>query len=265
MAAGGRVSREMVLESLSRNLMPLGYVHALWEGGAIGYGRLDEWSDIDLYVMVDDDTVSEAFTAIEGALTSLAPIAIKYDIGPTPYPGVHQAFYRLERTSEFMVLDIAIVTKSAPDKFLEEATHGRPSYLFRKSTVPDAQALDRAELREKVRGRVARLRLRMDMFHVFVQKEINRGHAIEAVDSYRMVVLGSLTELLRIRYNAVHHDFQTRYLYSELPPDVVGRLEGLFMVRDMSDLKEKYGSARLWFDELFEEVEAVGVDALVSK
>ena len=265
MVSEGPVGRDMILDSMSRTLMPLGYVHALWEGGAIGYGRLDEWSDIDLYVLVDDDKVSEAFTAIEDALTSLAPIAIKYDIGQTPYAGVHQAFYRLERTSEFLVLDIAVVTESAPDKFLEEETHGRPNYLFCKSNDVAAPALDRAELREKVRKRIGRLRSRMDMFHVFVQKEVNRGHAIEALDTYRMVVLGSLTELLRIRYNAVHHEFQARYLYSELPRDVVERLEELSMVRDMGDLEVKHVSARQWFDELYDEVRALGVDVLVHE
>jgi len=263
MAAEGAVSRDMVLASMSATLEPLEYVRALWEGGAIGYGRLDEWSDIDAYVLVEDDRVADAFAAIERALTSLAPIAVKYDIGPTPYPGVHQAFYRLERTSEFLVLDIAVVTESAPDKFLEVETHGRPRFLFCKGGDLPVPALDREELRKKVRKRISRLRPRMDIFQVFVQKELNRGHAIEAVDAYRIVVLGSLTELLRIRYLPVHHEFQTRYLYSELPEDVVRRLEALFMVRDIGDLGRKYALARQWFDEMYSEVEAIGIDALV--
>jgi hypothetical protein len=263
-ASEGTVSRDMILDSVSRTLMPFGYVHALWEGGAIGYGRLDEWSDIDLYVLVDDDKVSEAFTAIEDALTSLAPIAIKYDIGRTPYPGVHQAFYRLERTSEFLVLDIAVVTRSAPDKFLEEKTHGRPMFLFRKSADLQPPVLDVGDLRDKVRKRISRLRLRMDLFPVFVQKELNRGHMIEAVDAYTVIVLGSLTELLRIRYSPVHYEFRTRYLYSELPMDVVKRLEGLYLIKDSKDLELKYVSARQWFDDVHGEVVAIGPDMLVG-
>lgn len=263
MTAEGRVSRTDILNRLSSSLEPLEYVRALWEGGAIGYGRLDEWSDVDLYLLVDDDRVADAFAAIEGALGSLSPIAVKYDVGPTPHPGVHQAFYRLERTSEFLVLDVAVVTMGAPDKFLEEETHGAPHFLFRKGTDVPVPVLDRGALRAKAAKRVERLRLRMDMFQAFVQKEMNRGHAIEAVDAYRAVVLGSLTELLRIRYNPVHHEFQTRYLYSELPPDVAERLEGLYFVRDMEDLARKYASARQWFDELHREVMAMGADRLV--
>jgi hypothetical protein len=264
LAREATVGRSDVLRALSDRLMPLSFVHALWEGGAAGFGRLDEWSDIDLYALVDDDKVDESFAAVEDALRSVSPIKTKYDVGQTGYPGVHQAFYRLEDTSEFMVLDIAVVTVSAPDLFLEEETHGAPSYLFCKLRERPEPSLDRPALRVQVSERVRRLRSRMDLFHVFVKKEMNRGHAIEALDVYRSVVLGSLTEMLRIKHYPVHHGFQTRYVYSELPPDVVERLEGLYFVRDIEDLEAKYDSARRWFDELHDEVLALGPRSIVS-
>lgn len=262
MTARVLVGREQVLEGLTRSLEPLPYAHVLWEGGAVGYGRLDEWSDLDLYLIVDDDRVAEAFSAIERSLESLSPIAIKYDIGQTPHEGVYQAFYRLRDASEFLLLDFAVVTMGAPDKFLETETHGEPRFLFRKAVVLPVPSLDRTALRDRVKKRIQRLRLRMDMFHVFVQKEVNRGHLIEAVDAYRVIVLGSLVEMLRIRHHPVHHEFQTRYLYSELPKPVVERLEPLFLVSSMDDLSAKYASALEWFDELCSEVDAPGYDVL---
>lgn len=261
----GEVTRDMVMESLARALEPVGHVHALWEGGAPGYGRLDQWSDLDAYVLVDDDKVPETFAAIESALTALSPIALKYEVGQTPHPGVHQAFYRLERSSEYLVLDIAVVTRSAPDKFLEVETHGEPKFVFRKSDDVTPPPMDIEALKARLRARIPRLRARMDMFHVFVQKEVNRGHLIEAVDLYRVVVLGSLTEMLRVRHRPVHHGFQTRYLYEELPPEVIERLEGLFLVSDLSDLESKYRDAKAWFDEVYGEVDRMGVDALVGR
>lgn len=264
MAREATIGRSDILGALSDRLRPLPFVHALWEGGAVGFGRLDEWSDIDLYALVDDDKVNESFAAIEDALRSVSPIEIKYDVGQTGFPGVHQSFYRLEGTSEFMVLDVAVVTVSAPDQFLEEETHGTPSYLFCKLREPPGPSLDKPALRARVEERVRRLRSRVDLFHVFVQKEINRGHSIEALEIYRSVVLGSLTEMLRIRHYAVHHGFQTRYLYSELPPDAVERLEELYFVRDLQDLEAKYGSARMWFDELYDQVLELGPGSVVS-
>lgn len=258
------VTRDMILQRMTEELKPLDYVHAFWEGGAVGHGRLDEWSDMDLYLLVDDERVGDAFDVLESVLTSLSPIEVRYRIGQTGYPGVHQNFYLLERTSQFLVLDIAVVTMSAPDKFVEEEMHGKPVFFFSKTEMP-ASVLDRTDLRERIRMRLPRLRARMDLFHIFVQKELNRGHAIEAVDVYNTVVLGSLTELLRIRYCPVHYEFHTRYLYSELPEAIVRRLEELYFVRDTGDLEQKYHLARKWFDDLYEEVDAIGTERLADR
>jgi hypothetical protein len=258
------VSREAVISALTRSLEPLEYVHAFWEGGAIGYGRLDEWSDIDAYVVVDDDRVDDAFRAIEDALTSLSPIKTKLDVGKTPWPGIYQAFYRLADASEFLLLDMAVLTKSAPDKFLEPETHGKAIFYFDKSGGLEPTSLDRAELKDKVRGRVARLQQRVEVFHVFVKKELNRGQLMEAIDAYRVVLLDSLTEVLRIRYCPVHYEFRTRYLYHELPADVSRRLEELYLIRDRADLEAKYSEAKAWFYEVHREIESIGVDALVD-
>jgi hypothetical protein len=87
----------------------------------------------------------------------------------------------------------------------------------------------------------------MDLFACFVRKELNRGNWIEAVDSYRQVVLDSLVEALRMRYEPIHYNFRTRYVYSELPPAILRRLEPLFFVRDPEDLRRKFPVALAWF------------------
>jgi len=57
MAIKKHVTREDIIKTLASSLSPLDYVHAFWEGGAPAFGRLDEWSDLDLYVVVDDEKV----------------------------------------------------------------------------------------------------------------------------------------------------------------------------------------------------------------
>jgi len=74
------LSRDTVIRVLIAALEPLDYVHALWEGGAVAFNRLDEWSDIDLYLVVDDEKVEEVFSAVEEALASLSPIKQKYEV-----------------------------------------------------------------------------------------------------------------------------------------------------------------------------------------
>src|SRR2546430_15464172 len=82
------VRRLEIIESIITALKPLDYVHAFWEGGAAAYGRLDEWSDIDGYLLVDDSKVPNTFLAVEKALESLSPIKQKYVVRQNPWPGV---------------------------------------------------------------------------------------------------------------------------------------------------------------------------------
>jgi hypothetical protein len=84
-------------------LEPLNYIHSFWEGGAAAFNRIDEWSDIDLYLVVDDNKVDEAFFAVEKVLKSLSPIKQKYEVVHPLQSGVFQAFYKLEEASQFLM------------------------------------------------------------------------------------------------------------------------------------------------------------------
>src|SRR5207247_1844575 len=84
------------------------------------------------------------------------------------------------------------------------------------------------------------LRERMELSGPFVEKELLRGHRLEALEFYRALVVPSLVAALRMRYVPRHYDFRMRYVYRELPPDVVRRLEGLAFVTDPEDLATKY-------------------------
>jgi hypothetical protein len=77
---GKKLSHDIIIRALTDALKPLDYIHAFWEGGAIAFNRVDEWSDIDVYLVVDDDNVDQAFLDVERALRSLSPIKQKYDV-----------------------------------------------------------------------------------------------------------------------------------------------------------------------------------------
>ena len=67
-----RLTRDIIIQTLVDALKPIEYVLAFWEGGAAAFNRVDEWSDIDLYLVVDDKKVDETFVAFEKALKSLS-------------------------------------------------------------------------------------------------------------------------------------------------------------------------------------------------
>src|SRR5947209_1662656 len=139
----GMFSRDSIVRLLTEALRPLPYVHAFWEAGAAAFNRVDEWSDIDLYIVVDDaEAVSETFLVVEKALTDLSPICIKHEVSWPPTSGIYQKFYRLSATSEFLLVDLAVMTLSAPDKFLAREIHGEAVFLFNKGDTVRIPPLD---------------------------------------------------------------------------------------------------------------------------
>jgi hypothetical protein len=67
--------------------------------------------------------------------------------------------------------------------------------------------------------------------------------------------LRPLVEVLRVQYHPFHYNFHTRYVYYDLPADVVGKLHELFFVRDGKDLRAKRERAEQWFYETLAQIE----------
>jgi hypothetical protein len=259
-----KLTRKQIIKALIEALKPLYYVHAFYEGGAAAFNRIDEWSDLDLYLIVDDEKVNEAFVAVEKTLKSLSPIKQKIDLPQTPWQGVSQAFYRLKDASEYLIIDLCVLKLSSSEKFLEPEIHGNVVFYFNKSGNVKPQQLDRGALVKKVHERLDRLQARFDMFNNFVQKEINRGHLLEAIDLYHGLTLATLVEALRIKYNPVHYNFKMEYVHYELPPEAIKKLEKSYFVKDAKDLQEKYSEATAWFRKAIKEIDQKEIERLIG-
>ncbi len=242
-------SRSDIVSALVNSLRQLGYVQAFWEGGAIAFDRVDKYSDIDAYVLVDVERVQETFDVVEKTLEALSPIKQKYPVRQNPWPGVSQAFYRLENASEYLVLDLAILTSTSSTRFLEPDIHGKAVFYFNKTGIDEAPTVDKPAFESKMAERLSMLDERFQMFGNFVEKEIERGNSLEAIEYYRTIMIPSLVEALRAKYFPMHYDFRMRYVQYELPKDTVRRLERLCFVSNMEDLQRKYLEARSWFLE----------------
>jgi hypothetical protein len=101
---------------------------------------------------------------------------------------------------------------------------------------------------------VAALRTLFDLFQSLTLKELNRGNAVEGLAFYQSFTLRPLVEALRIKYKPTHHDFHTRYLYYDLPRDVVSILEDLFFVANGDDLVAKRQRAETLFYETLDQI-----------
>jgi hypothetical protein len=102
------------------------------------------------------------------------------------------------------------------------------------------------------------------MFNNFVQKEINRGNSLEALDLYRGLTLATLVEALRIKHNPLHHGFKMRYIHYELPHETIKKLEHLYFVKDQRDLQRKYREAAKWFHKVTSTIDRKKIEELVK-
>jgi len=246
---GRNVGRDDIIQALRSALEPLAFVNAMWEGGAISFGRLDRYSDIDLQIDVKDGSVSRTVAIVEKALEKLSAIEKRYEVQNASH-GHWQCFYKLEGTSDFQLIDLCVMKHSSKNKLLEPEVHGPAVFYFNKRKALKPKPLDKKSYAKALRARLERIKARFEMFNCFVEKELNRGNYLEAFGYYYSLIPDSLVEVLRMRYYPLHHDFKTRYLHYELPPRVVKRLKGFFYIKDEKDLRRKHRAAVRWFRKL---------------
>jgi hypothetical protein len=243
------ITRKNILDVLVQTLEPLDYIHALWEGGAAAFNRIDRWSDLDVQVIADDERVAEVFMIVEQVLGTLSPIELKYEMPAPTWHGHAQKFYRLSRTSEFLLVDLAVMQRSHPNKFLQPEIHGQAVIHFDKSGLIQFQPLDQAALEAQIQARLTKLQVTFALFQTLTLKELHRHNDIEALMFYHNFTLRPLIEVLRMKYQPVRYDFYTRYLYYDLPSEVVAQLEPLFFVTNRRDLRVKRAAAEQWFHQ----------------
>jgi hypothetical protein len=228
---------------------PLDAVQAMWQGGAAAFNRVDEWSDIDLQLDVDDEMVEQTFKVVESALESIAPIQFRFRLPEPTWHGHSQCFYRLQGASEFLMIDLVVIRHSNQNKFLQPEIHGTPVVGFDKNNVVQWEPLDLSALDERLQKRLAMLQVNLELFHSTVLKELNRGNTIEALAFYQGIILRQLVEVLRIRYEPARSQFHARYIHYDLPKNIIARLEPLFFICSADDLRAKFSETEQWLRE----------------
>jgi hypothetical protein len=248
------LTKTQIIEALCAALEPLEFTHALWEGGAAAFSRVDDWSDLDILVDVDDGRIEDTLQVIEDSLTKLSPIEIKYVVPQPTWHGHSQVFYRMQDTSKFLLIDIVVINHSNPNKFLQPELYGNPIVYFDKSGVVQSAPLSWQELTLKLKDRLEALKVSFDLFQILTIKELNRGNLIEALNFYHNFTLRPLVEVLRIPHQPTRHGFYTRYIYYDMPAEVLAKLESLFFIADGDDLWTKRQIAEDWFYDTIDQI-----------
>lgn len=257
------LKREEILKCIVASIEPLDYVYAAWQCGSAAFGRVDEWSDIDIAVDVEDDKVREIFNVTDKALETLSPIESTYECSQPMSEGAYQKVYKLKDVSKFLIVEICAVRHSAPDKFLQKEIHGEVFVHFDKKNVTKYKSIDKKEFAKKLEQRLEKIKSLFNIYQILIYKELNRKNYIEAVAFYNNFSLSLLLEAIRIRYSTYRFDFRTRYVYYDLPKEVVKKLNEFYFIKDGEDLKHKHEETIKWFNEVVEELEGIHLEKLL--
>ncbi|MBD2101462.1 nucleotidyltransferase domain-containing protein [Leptolyngbya sp. FACHB-261] len=248
--------RTAILETIIAALQPLDFVLAFWQGGSEAQGYTDEWSDLDLQVIVQDNHVQETFDALEKSLRTLAPIQFKWRVPEPTWHGHGQCFYQLAGVSPFLFIDFVLIQHSHANHFLEVERHGNVVIGFDKANLVVPPPLNRSEHFLRMQERLAQLSMTFDFLQVLVKKEINRGRLIEALTNYHAFTLRPLVELLNMVHRPYRYDFRAKYFSRDLPAGIVTRVEPLYCITDLANLIQKQHLAEAFWVETLPDAKA---------
>lgn len=249
--------RQRILETILAALEPKDFVLALWQGGSAAHGYTDDWSDIDIQVIVEDECVERTFDILEDSLKTISEIRLKWRVPEPTWHGHSQCFYQLEEVSPFLFIDWVVLKQSNPNHFLGLERHGKLVIGFDKANLLVQPILNRSEHFLKMRERWTILRKTFEFFQVLVKKEINRGHLVSAISNYHRYTLQPLIELLGMAYRPERYDFRTKYFYRDFSTEIIARVELLYCVMNLADLASKQQQAEVLFAETLPRVEEV--------
>ncbi|MBD2043633.1 nucleotidyltransferase domain-containing protein [Microcoleus sp. FACHB-672] len=248
--------RAVILETIIAALLPIDWVLALWQGGSAAHGYTDEWSDIDIAVIVEDYRVQDTFDILEQSLKTISEIQFKWRVPEPAWHGHSQCFYQLEGVNPFLQIDFAVLKRSSRNDFLEVERHGNVVVGFDKANLVTPPALDKIKHLQEMQARLAILKNNFDFLQIFVKKELNRGNLVAAISNYHSHTLNPLIEVLGMLYRPNRYDFETKYFNRDFPVEVIDQVENLYCLSSLDDLAKKQQEAELLFAETVKKVEA---------
>ena len=257
--------RSEIINGFSEHLSDNTSILALYQCGSAAFNRLDEWSDIDFIVLVEDGMIEKAFRDIDRYIDSRFVVKTCYGEFKTSWPGVWQKVYSFENESPFHMMEVAIIDQSSSVTFTEKEIHGDIIVHFDRIGFTQPKPVNLDDFTQELRKRIDKLTALHKIYHVLPKKEINRKNTIEAYSFYYHYTLLPYIEMLRIKHCPFRYSFSTRYVYYDFPDELSKALEPYFFIPDLRTLEKHVHDVQGKTDVLIEELNALDIPAHLSR
>jgi len=230
------------------------WVLGIWEGGSAATGFLDQYSDLDLGFVVEDDKVEETFALFESLLEEHYGIISRFRLPEPSWHGHSQCYYFVEKCPPLFYVDLLVEKKSSGDRLIEPDRHGKSRiWLNRENVLNPVATPDEEMLRRNRRF----FRIQADTYPISeteTRKQLIRGNGIDAMLEYQGFIQRKLAALLNLKYRPAKYDFGIRYGERDYPPDVAEKVRKLMYAGSMEDMKPMFQEASEWARELLIEL-----------
>ena len=232
-------------------------VLAAWEGGSAATGYLDEYSDLDLVIVTEEECTEQVFSLVDSHFSQRYGIESRFRLPEPTWHGMSQCFYLLKDFPACFYCDIAVVTKANPNKLTEPDRHGNAVVWFDQQGVFAAESTSEQKRTELVK-RVLKSTTALDFLMLAeLQKSLLRNNWPAALMNWLSFLNRCLLPLLNIRHRPAKADFGIRYMEREFPPDMVSRLENYLRCASVDDISRHWATALPLYQGLKTELSAL--------
>ena len=225
--------RNIIIKSLEKGLKDNPNVLAMWLEGSDVHGRIDQYSDMDIWFSVKDGKEEQIFHKIRQILGNISPLDLEYKVNDDPVLKVKQRFFHLKNTSEFLIIDISIRSASRKWWFTKGHEDEKAKIVFDKGKV--IQYKSSTKQINNLKKRINELEDFVKIFSIWIKKEIKRKNFLEAFDNYEKYVLHPLMELLRLRFSPTKSEYYLTKISKDIPKKYLKEIEQLYKVSSINE------------------------------
>jgi hypothetical protein len=256
------MTRSELRAALHDELVKCDSVLAMWEAGSHAFERADEYSDLDIGLLVREGTLDEAWAAVDRGLQRVGGFDLRWQLPGHIFKGMTQRVYHPRRSGPWLALDVGIFQESAEDLYLDAPRHGLAEVLFDRTGRVKPPPWDPEKHRQAMREALQQDVMRWRSHATFFRKELARGRQVDAFGFYVGLTLRPLLSVLGMLHRPDRFDYGFRYVKDDMPADVVARLERLCYVSSPASLEERFAEADQLFNQTVAELARRDVTAI---
>jgi len=223
--------REKIIDKLRSALEANPSVFAFFLAGADAHNTVDEYSDIDIHLIIEDEHKEDILQTIETTLSNV-DLKLEHRRSESDWP---QMLYHVPGTSKFLIIDITLQTYSDSTQL---NTRGK-RILFDKKGVLKTEQQEQGDEREYIKKRINSIETYAPLRVMCLERELKRGNYLETLKPYHTLILDKVIEALRLLYCPQWPKIGLKHISLDLPQEIVQEIDDLYKVNSIEEIQEK--------------------------